>query len=55
MFKDRVREGLAFGAERWIATLQRMCERFTALLEPATSSRDLKGGELKHLNLNLSA
>ncbi|XP_013682996.1 homeobox-leucine zipper protein HDG12-like [Brassica napus] len=38
MFKDRVREGLAFGAERWIATLQRMCERFTALHEPATSS-----------------
>ncbi|CAN7058703.1 hypothetical protein Bca4012_094235 [Brassica carinata] len=38
MFKDHVREGLAFGAERWIATLQRMCERFTALHEPATSS-----------------
>ncbi|CAN6879752.1 unnamed protein product [Brassica oleracea] len=43
MFKYNVREGIAFGAERWIATLQRMCERFTALLEPATSSRDLKG------------
>ncbi|KAJ0257270.1 Homeobox-leucine zipper protein HDG12 [Hirschfeldia incana] len=39
MFKDNVREGLAFGAERWIATLQRMYERFTA----ATSSHDLKG------------
>ncbi|KAF8052578.1 hypothetical protein N665_1540s0002 [Sinapis alba] len=38
MFKDSVRDGLAFGAERWIATLQRMCERFTALMEPATSS-----------------
>ncbi|XP_009110376.1 homeobox-leucine zipper protein HDG12 [Brassica rapa] len=38
MFKDSVREGLAFGAERWIATLQRMCERFAALMEPATSS-----------------
>ncbi|CAG7869237.1 unnamed protein product [Brassica rapa] len=43
MFKDNIREGIAFGAERWIATLQRMCERFKALLEPATSSRDLKG------------
>ncbi|KAJ4916069.1 Homeobox-leucine zipper protein HDG12 [Raphanus sativus] len=43
MFKDNIREGIAFGAERWIATLQRMCERFTALVEPATSSRDLKG------------
>ncbi|ESQ35009.1 hypothetical protein EUTSA_v10006969mg [Eutrema salsugineum] len=43
MFKDNVRQGLAFGAERWIATLQRMCERFKTLLEPATSSRDLKG------------
>ncbi|CAH8357215.1 unnamed protein product [Eruca vesicaria subsp. sativa] len=38
MFKDYVREGLAFGAERWISTLQRMCERFTALMEPETSS-----------------
>nr|VDD07325.1 unnamed protein product [Brassica rapa] len=38
MFKDSVREGLAFGAERWISTLQRMCERFAALMEPATSS-----------------
>ncbi|XP_056856085.1 homeobox-leucine zipper protein HDG12-like isoform X2 [Raphanus sativus] len=38
MFKDTVREGLAFGAERWIASLQRMCERLTALIGPATSS-----------------
>ncbi|WZZ10998.1 hypothetical protein YC2023_096919 [Brassica napus] len=38
MFKDHVLEGLTFGAERWIATLQRMCERFAALMEPATSS-----------------
>ncbi|CAA0216105.1 unnamed protein product [Arabidopsis thaliana] len=43
MFKDIVHKGLAFGAERWIATLQRMCERFTNLLEPATSSLDLGG------------
>ncbi|KAL1224062.1 Homeobox-leucine zipper protein HDG12 [Cardamine amara subsp. amara] len=41
MFKDSVHKGLAFGAERWIATLQRMCERFKNLLEPATSSCDL--------------
>lgn len=38
MFKDHVREGLAFSAERWIAALQRMCERFTALMEPVASS-----------------
>ncbi|KAJ0247874.1 Homeobox-leucine zipper protein HDG12 [Hirschfeldia incana] len=43
VFKDYVREGLGFGAEIWIATLQRMCERFTALLEPTISSLDLKG------------
>ncbi|CAA7029504.1 unnamed protein product [Microthlaspi erraticum] len=43
MFQDSVRKGLAFGAERWIATLQRMCERFASLLEPATSTCDLGG------------
>ncbi|CAN8292744.1 unnamed protein product [Cochlearia groenlandica] len=43
MFADIVHKGLAFGAERWITTLQRMCERITSLMEPATSSRGLGG------------
>lgn len=47
MFKDSFHEGLTFGADRWITTLQRMCERFNALVEPTKSSLDLKGGNLK--------
>ncbi|KAG6481865.1 hypothetical protein ZIOFF_058488 [Zingiber officinale] len=29
LFKDLMDSGLAFGAQRWLATLQRMCERFS--------------------------
>lgn len=49
MFQESVRKGLAFGAERWIATLQRMCGRFKSLLEPATSSCDLGGGKFERV------
>ncbi|KAL0801724.1 hypothetical protein Bca101_056900 [Brassica carinata] len=43
LYREMIHKGIAFGAERWVTTLQRMCERFASLLAPATSSRDLGG------------
>ncbi|KAF8111322.1 hypothetical protein N665_0076s0300 [Sinapis alba] len=43
LYREMIHKGIAFGAERWVSTLQRMCERFASLLAPATSSRDLGG------------
>ena len=44
LYRDLIHRGLAFGAERWLATLQRMCERFACLMVKGTSTRDLGGG-----------
>nr|XP_019704584.1 homeobox-leucine zipper protein ROC8 [Elaeis guineensis] len=43
LYRDLVNSGVAFGAQRWLATLQRMCERFACLMAAGTSSRDLGG------------
>ncbi|NP_001302850.1 homeobox-leucine zipper protein HDG11-like [Brassica napus] len=43
LYREVIHKGIAFGAERWVTTLQRMCERFASLLAPSTSSRDLGG------------
>ncbi|KAK6921380.1 Homeobox domain [Dillenia turbinata] len=43
LYRELVHSGLAFGAERWLATLQRMCERFACLMVTSTSTRDLGG------------
>ncbi|CAL5362718.1 unnamed protein product [Camellia sinensis] len=43
LFKDLIHSGLAFGAERWLASLQRMCERFACLMVTGNSTRDLGG------------
>ncbi|XP_059647178.1 homeobox-leucine zipper protein HDG11 [Cornus florida] len=43
LYRDLIHSGLAFGAERWLATLQRMCERFACLMVTGTSTRDLGG------------
>ncbi|CAN8239637.1 unnamed protein product [Cochlearia groenlandica] len=43
LYREMINKGIAFGAERWVTTLQRMCERFASLLAPASSSRDLGG------------
>ncbi|XP_022136988.1 homeobox-leucine zipper protein HDG11-like [Momordica charantia] len=43
LFRDIIHNGLAFCAERWLATLQRMCERFACLMVAGSSSRDLGG------------
>ncbi|KAG7589971.1 Homeobox domain [Arabidopsis suecica] len=43
LYREIINRGIAFGADRWITTLQRMCERFASLSVPASSSRDLGG------------
>lgn len=44
IYRDLIHSGLAFGANRWLATLQRMCERIACLMVSGTSTRDLGGG-----------
>ncbi|EFJ23154.1 hypothetical protein SELMODRAFT_450555 [Selaginella moellendorffii] len=43
MYRGLVSSGLAFGAKRWLATLQRQCERLAVLLATNISPRDLGG------------
>ncbi|CAH2067056.1 unnamed protein product [Thlaspi arvense] len=43
LYREMIHTGIAFGAERWVTSLQRMCERFASLLAPPASSRDLGG------------
>ncbi|WOK98189.1 homeobox-leucine zipper protein ROC5-like [Canna indica] len=38
LFRPLVRSGLAFGATRWLATLQRHCESLAALMSPSNES-----------------
>lgn len=44
LYRDVIQSGIAFGAERWLTVLQRMCERFVCLMVSGSSSRDLGGG-----------
>ncbi|KAK6128213.1 hypothetical protein DH2020_038047 [Rehmannia glutinosa] len=43
LYIDLIHSGLAFGAERWLSTLQRICERFSCLMVTGNSTRDLGG------------
>ncbi|KAJ3696483.1 hypothetical protein LUZ61_000188 [Rhynchospora tenuis] len=43
LYRDLVISGAAFGAQRWLATLQRTCDRFTHFLAVADSPRDIGG------------
>ncbi|XP_042063866.1 homeobox-leucine zipper protein HDG11-like isoform X2 [Salvia splendens] len=43
LYTDLIHNGLAFGAERWLSTLQRACERFACLMVSGNSPRDLGG------------
>lgn len=47
LFRDLIHSGLAFGAERWLATLQRMSERFACLMVTSSSNQDLGGGNVR--------
>lgn len=46
LFGDLIQSGVAFAAERWLATLQRMCERIACQMVSSTSTRDLGGGNV---------
>uniref|UniRef100_A0A7N0UJ37 Uncharacterized protein n=1 Tax=Kalanchoe fedtschenkoi TaxID=63787 RepID=A0A7N0UJ37_KALFE len=43
LYGDLIKSGYAFGAERWLATLQRMCERYASLTVSGTNIHDLDG------------
>ncbi|XP_065882259.1 homeobox-leucine zipper protein HDG11 isoform X2 [Euphorbia lathyris] len=43
LYIDVIHSGMAFGAERWLATMKRMCERFACSMVSNTSTRDLSG------------
>lgn len=43
LFRDLINSGMAFGADRWLTNLQRMCERYACLMVAGNSTRDLGG------------
>ncbi|KAI3517885.1 hypothetical protein L1887_17106 [Cichorium endivia] len=43
LYRDFIHSGLAFGARRWLASLQRACERTASLMMTGNSSHDLGG------------
>ncbi|CAJ1936536.1 unnamed protein product [Sphenostylis stenocarpa] len=43
-YRNLIYSGMAFGAERWVATLQRMCDRLTYLMVTSNPTRDNPGG-----------
>ncbi|XP_073152792.1 homeobox-leucine zipper protein HDG11-like isoform X2 [Henckelia pumila] len=44
LYRDLIRRGVAFGAERWLSTLQRTCERLACLMVTGSSTTDHLGG-----------
>lgn len=55
LYRDLVNSGVAFGAQRWLATLQRMCERFARVMVTGASPRDIGGGNTVHCDLVISS
>lgn len=52
LYRELIHSGLAFGAERWLAVLCRMCERFACLMVTGSSTtRDLGGGNYNNIQL----
>ncbi|KAK7291321.1 hypothetical protein RIF29_06366 [Crotalaria pallida] len=43
LYRSLLYSGSAFGAHRWLSTLQRMCERIACLMVSGNSTRDLGG------------
>lgn len=43
LYRDLIFSGMAFGAERWLGSLQRLCERYACLMVSGNSSRELGG------------
>lgn len=44
LYKDIIAKGTAYGAERWIMELQRICERFAAFYVEKIPDHDSAGG-----------
>ncbi|KAG2654360.1 hypothetical protein PVAP13_1NG485100 [Panicum virgatum] len=45
LYRDRILSGAAFGAHRWLAALQRACERCACLATAGMPPRDIAGGK----------
>ncbi|KAK4375796.1 hypothetical protein RND71_006473 [Anisodus tanguticus] len=43
LYRDLIHSGMAFGAERWLGSLQKMCERYACLMVSGNPSRELGG------------
>ncbi|CAA0820961.1 Homeobox-leucine zipper protein HDG11 [Striga hermonthica] len=43
LYRELIHTGLAFGAERWLSNLQRMCERVACLMVAGSSTHELGG------------
>ncbi|KAL2533075.1 Homeobox-leucine zipper protein HDG11 [Abeliophyllum distichum] len=43
LYMDLIHSGLAFGAEKWLSSLQRICERYACLMGTSNSTHDLAG------------
>lgn len=48
LYRDLIHSGRTFGAERWLSTLERICERYACMMVSGNSSRDLGGGQLSN-------
>lgn len=44
LYRDLVCGNFAYGAERWVVTLQRMCERFAYGLDENIPLEEARGG-----------
>lgn len=53
MYKPLVNTGLAFGAKRWVATLDRQCERLASSMASNIPAGDLSGKYLRAILINL--
>lgn len=51
MYKPLVSSGLAFGAKRWVATLERQCERLASAMANNIQTGDVGSNLDKSLNL----
>jgi len=49
LYKDIVNNNIAYGAERWLLELQRMCARFTCAEPECIPNYDFSGGSCFYL------
>lgn len=54
IYKPLVNSGLAFGAKRWVATLDRQCERLASVMANNISAGDVGGANYFHSRYYIS-